>query len=123
MGNPAAQKKAVVFTDPDCSHRVKLHMEQINCGREGRRCFLYKTLPFSNAQRRSLEIKEHPLQLFSADARRQFGRQTAEVLESGAVDFVPMSRPLIRQPDLPKLWFSGRGPDKAECLSCNACCP
>jgi 2,4-dienoyl-CoA reductase-like NADH-dependent reductase (Old Yellow Enzyme family) len=46
-----------------------------------------------------------------------------EVLESGAVDFVSMSRPLIRQPDLPNLWFSGKGPDKAECVSCNACLP
>ncbi len=27
MGNPAAQKKAVVFTDPDCCYRVKLHIE------------------------------------------------------------------------------------------------
>ncbi len=46
-----------------------------------------------------------------------------EVLESGAVDFVSMSRPLIRQPDLPRLWLSGQGPDKAECISCNACLP
>ena len=46
-----------------------------------------------------------------------------EVLASGAVDFVSMSRPLIRQPDLPNLWLSGRGPDKAECISCNACLP
>ena len=27
MGNPAAQKKAVVFTDPDCPYCVKLHAE------------------------------------------------------------------------------------------------
>ena len=46
-----------------------------------------------------------------------------EVLESRAVDFVSMSRPLIRQPDLPNLWLSGQGPDKAECISCNACLP
>jgi 2,4-dienoyl-CoA reductase-like NADH-dependent reductase (Old Yellow Enzyme family) len=46
-----------------------------------------------------------------------------EVLESRAVDFVSMSRPLIRQPDLPRLWLSGQGPDKAECISCNACLP
>jgi 2,4-dienoyl-CoA reductase-like NADH-dependent reductase (Old Yellow Enzyme family) len=32
-----------------------------------------------------------------------------------------LSRPLIRQPDLPNLWYSGSGPDKAECVSCNAC--
>jgi 2,4-dienoyl-CoA reductase-like NADH-dependent reductase (Old Yellow Enzyme family) len=46
-----------------------------------------------------------------------------EVLNSKAVDFVSMCRPLIRQPDLPSLWRSGEGPDKAECISCNACMP
>ena len=46
-----------------------------------------------------------------------------EVLNSKAVDFVSMCRPLIRQPDLPSLWRSGEGPDKAECVSCNACMP
>jgi len=43
------------------------------------------------------------------------------VLGSGAVDFVSMSRPFIRQPDLPNLWYSGKGPDRSECISCNAC--
>jgi 2,4-dienoyl-CoA reductase-like NADH-dependent reductase (Old Yellow Enzyme family) len=46
-----------------------------------------------------------------------------EVLNSKAADFVSLSRPLIRQPDLPNRWFSGEGPDKAECLSCNMCLP
>jgi 2,4-dienoyl-CoA reductase-like NADH-dependent reductase (Old Yellow Enzyme family) len=44
-----------------------------------------------------------------------------EVLNSKATDFVSMCRPLIRQPDLPIIWRSGEGPDKAECISCNAC--
>jgi len=44
-----------------------------------------------------------------------------EILTSKAVDLVSLSRPLIRQPDLPNLWRSGEGPDKAECISCNAC--
>jgi 2,4-dienoyl-CoA reductase-like NADH-dependent reductase (Old Yellow Enzyme family) len=44
-----------------------------------------------------------------------------EVLTSKAADFVSLSRPLIRQPDLPNLWRSGEGPDKADCISCNAC--
>ena len=43
------------------------------------------------------------------------------VLASGAADFISLSRPLIRQPDLPSLWQSGRGPDRADCISCNAC--
>jgi 2,4-dienoyl-CoA reductase-like NADH-dependent reductase (Old Yellow Enzyme family) len=46
-----------------------------------------------------------------------------EVLASKATDFVSMARPLIRQPNLPDLWRSGEGPDKAECISCNACLP
>jgi len=45
------------------------------------------------------------------------------VLNLNAADFVSMSRPLIRQPDLPILWRSGEGLDKAECISCNACLP
>lgn len=44
-----------------------------------------------------------------------------ELLGSGTVDFVSLCRPLIRQPDLPELWRSGSGPDRAECISCNAC--
>jgi len=44
-----------------------------------------------------------------------------EVLNSKAADFISMSRPFIRQPDLPDLWRCGEGPDKAECISCNAC--
>jgi 2,4-dienoyl-CoA reductase-like NADH-dependent reductase (Old Yellow Enzyme family) len=46
-----------------------------------------------------------------------------EILNSMAVDFISMSRPLVRQPDLPNLWFTEKGPDKAECVSCNACLP
>ena len=46
-----------------------------------------------------------------------------EILNSKVADFVSISRPLIRQPDLPNLWRSGEGPDKAECISCNACLP
>jgi 2,4-dienoyl-CoA reductase-like NADH-dependent reductase (Old Yellow Enzyme family) len=46
-----------------------------------------------------------------------------EVITSKFADFVSISRPLIRQPDLPILWRSGEGSDKAECVSCNACLP
>jgi 2,4-dienoyl-CoA reductase-like NADH-dependent reductase (Old Yellow Enzyme family) len=53
---------------------------------------------------------------------RSIGR-IEEVVESGAADFVSMSRPLIRQPDLPNLWLTGDGPDRAACISCNACLP
>lgn len=46
-----------------------------------------------------------------------------EVLESGQADFVSLSRTLIRQPDLPDLWKTGKGPNTADCISCNACVP
>jgi len=46
-----------------------------------------------------------------------------EILGSNSVDFISLCRPLIRQPDLPNLWHTGEGPDKAECISCNACVP
>ena len=46
-----------------------------------------------------------------------------EILGSDSVDFISLCRPLIRQPDLPNLWHTGEGPEKAECISCNACVP
>lgn len=44
-----------------------------------------------------------------------------EILEGGDVDFCAMSRPFIRQPDLPLRWLGENEQDTAECLSCNAC--
>lgn len=44
-----------------------------------------------------------------------------KALESGSADFVSLSRPLVRQPDLPNLWLSGKGADRATCISCSAC--
>ncbi|MDA8169071.1 MAG: NADH:flavin oxidoreductase [Nitrospiraceae bacterium] len=41
------------------------------------------------------------------------------VLKRGEADLAGMSRPLIRQPDLPKLFKQGR--EKADCISCNKC--
>ncbi len=42
-----------------------------------------------------------------------------EVLSSGQADLVGLSRPLIREPDLPLLF--GQGHDRASCISCNEC--
>ncbi len=47
--------------------------------------------------------------------------ETAErILETGAADFVSMARPLVREPDLPNKWLSGKRA-AAQCTSCNRC--
>jgi len=43
-----------------------------------------------------------------------------EVIDSGVADYVAMSRPLIREPDLVKRWAAG-DLKKASCISCNRC--
>jgi 2,4-dienoyl-CoA reductase-like NADH-dependent reductase (Old Yellow Enzyme family) len=44
-----------------------------------------------------------------------------KILAEGSVDFVSISRPLIRQPNLPNKWLKGIGGLTADCISCNAC--
>ena len=43
------------------------------------------------------------------------------ILLEGDVDLIGLSRPLIREPDLPNRWRAGRGSATASCLSCNGC--
>jgi 2,4-dienoyl-CoA reductase-like NADH-dependent reductase (Old Yellow Enzyme family) len=43
------------------------------------------------------------------------------IIEGGIVSFIALSRPLIREPDLPNRWFDGIGSQKTECISCNSC--
>ena len=43
------------------------------------------------------------------------------ILDEGSADLISLSRPLIREPDLPKRCQDGR--DKATCISCNQCWP
>ncbi len=42
------------------------------------------------------------------------------IIESGTVDYLSMSRPLIREPNLPKRWQSGDR-TRAACVSCLGC--
>ncbi len=42
-----------------------------------------------------------------------------EVIQKGVADFVSLSRPLIREPDLPNKIKSGK--KRADCISCNGC--
>jgi len=53
------------------------------------------------------------------------GNRDIERLESivseGTVDFMGISRPLIREPDLPNRWMEGRRGKTTGCISCNSC--
>jgi 2,4-dienoyl-CoA reductase-like NADH-dependent reductase (Old Yellow Enzyme family) len=42
------------------------------------------------------------------------------LLTEGACDYISLSRPLIAQPDLAKLWSVGQSP-RCECISCTMC--
>ncbi|MFX0118651.1 MAG: NADH:flavin oxidoreductase [Candidatus Hodarchaeota archaeon] len=44
-----------------------------------------------------------------------------EIVKQGKVEFIALSRPIIREPDLPKRWLEGRGGPTTECISCNSC--
>ena len=52
------------------------------------------------------------------------GHRSAEhmeaVLNKGKIEFLSLSRPLIREPDLPNRWRSGDNAP-AKCVSCNMC--
>jgi 2,4-dienoyl-CoA reductase-like NADH-dependent reductase (Old Yellow Enzyme family) len=49
-------------------------------------------------------------------------RETMEnVLEEGTADFISMSRPLIREPDLPRRFLESQ--PRSSCISCNLCWP
>ena len=50
---------------------------------------------------------------------RSFGVAT-QLINEGITDYVSLSRPFIREPDLIKRWQSGNL-SKATCISCNAC--
>ncbi len=44
-----------------------------------------------------------------------------KILAEGSADFISLSRPLIRDPDLPNKWLNGIGEPKSDCISCNGC--
>jgi 2,4-dienoyl-CoA reductase-like NADH-dependent reductase (Old Yellow Enzyme family) len=47
-------------------------------------------------------------------------RSVAEdILQKGDADLISMSRPLLREPDLPNLFMAGK--ERADCTSCNNC--
>ncbi|MFW9871185.1 MAG: NADH:flavin oxidoreductase [Candidatus Thorarchaeota archaeon] len=44
-----------------------------------------------------------------------------KIVTQEKVDFIALSRPLIREPNLPNRWLEGRGSPTTECISCNSC--
>lgn len=44
-----------------------------------------------------------------------------EILAEGSAEFIALSRPLIREPDLPNKWLKGTGENTCKCISCNGC--
>jgi 2,4-dienoyl-CoA reductase-like NADH-dependent reductase (Old Yellow Enzyme family) len=72
-------------------------------------------LPQAEAIRRA--VPDLPLMLVGG--MRSLERMEA-VLSSGVADYFSMSRPLIREPDLPRRWASGDR-RRAACVSCSGC--
>ncbi len=44
-----------------------------------------------------------------------------KILSEGSADFIALSRPLIREPNLPNRWLKGDDGSEVECIYCNAC--
>ncbi len=44
-----------------------------------------------------------------------------EIIQQGEVSFFGLSRPLLREPDLPNRWLDDIGDATADCISCNQC--
>ncbi len=43
------------------------------------------------------------------------------ILQNRTAQFISICRPLIREPDLPNRWKSGKGGNETDCISCNSC--
>jgi 2,4-dienoyl-CoA reductase-like NADH-dependent reductase (Old Yellow Enzyme family) len=73
---------------------------------------------FLNAARQAREATDLPVILVGGMRSKQI---MEHVLEEGTADFISMSRPLIREPDLPKRFAEGQ--ERSTCISCNLCWP
>jgi 2,4-dienoyl-CoA reductase-like NADH-dependent reductase (Old Yellow Enzyme family) len=73
---------------------------------------------FLDAARAAREATDLPVALVGG----MRSKATMErILEEGTADFISMSRPLIREPDLPQRFLDGQ--ERASCISCNRCWP
>ncbi len=72
-------------------------------------------LDFARAAR---EASDLPIILVGGLRSREVMKR---ILEEGSADFISMSRPLIREPDLPRRLRDGQ--ECSSCISCNLCWP
>jgi 2,4-dienoyl-CoA reductase-like NADH-dependent reductase (Old Yellow Enzyme family) len=73
---------------------------------------------FLDAARAAREATDLPLSLVGGMRSRQI---MENILEEGTADFISISRPLIREPDLPTRFLEGQ--ERSTCISCNLCWP
>ncbi len=73
---------------------------------------------FLEAGRRAREATELPIILVGGMRSKEV---MEKILEEGSADFISMSRPLIREPDLPRRLREGQ--ERSTCISCNLCWP
>jgi len=66
---------------------------------------------------KALEVKT-PIMLTGGNRSVEY---LEKLLKTDEIDFIGMSRPLIREPDPPQRWRKGAGEDSAGCISCNGC--
>jgi 2,4-dienoyl-CoA reductase-like NADH-dependent reductase (Old Yellow Enzyme family) len=73
---------------------------------------------FLDAARAAREATDLPILLVGGLRSKALMEQ---ILEEGTADFISMSRPLIREPDLPRRFLEGQ--ERSTCISCNRCWP
>lgn len=73
---------------------------------------------FLDAARQARGATDLPIILVGGMRSKQI---MESVLQEGSADFISMSRPLIREPDLPNRLREGQ--DRSTCISCNLCWP
>jgi len=97
----------VQFFEASCMHPIK-KKEERNFNRDG-------ALSWRNALR---EKYPHSLVALVGGVRSQ--KESEELVKSGVCDFISMSRPFIREPDLVDNWASNKDAE-AKCVSCGGC--
>ncbi|MEN6474685.1 MAG: NADH:flavin oxidoreductase [Syntrophaceae bacterium] len=81
--------------------------------------FTKVTGPYFAHAARELKRRGLTVPLLLSGGIRRFS-EAEHAITSGTADLVGMSRPLLREPNLPQRWMSGHH-DDSTCVSCNRC--